>query len=403
LTALVLHDGAGLNEERVALIKRTICKGASDDELTMFVETAKRLQLDPFARQVFAVKRWDSREKREVMAIQVSIDGFRLVAERTGKYAGQLGPLWTADGKEWVEVWLNKTPPAAAKVAVLRSDFKEPLWGVATWEQYKQTGRDGGLTPMWSRMGPLMLAKCAESLALRRAFPNELSGVYTQEEMAQATVVEVEPSADPKAVGSANTAAGSTPSTSAAGKTAAGPTTATSDLPSADKVKHDGNLITDAQLKKLHIMRREAGGSYCTDEGDDKSLWRMKVLGVYRDPEGNRLTSSKQLSRDQASHLIERLTRYMARTNARAEQQPDIGARPPANDVTLLRSQIDKYGIPSEDVTERILAPWGVDTVEQLDPEDRPKALQLLMAYVEGFDAYVRMLGKLGFPTESVQ
>ena len=176
--------------EQVDLLKRTICKGASDDELSMFVQTAQRLGLDPFARQVFAVKRWDNQERREVMSIQVSIDGFRLVAERTGKYAGQLGPFWSADGKEWVEAWLAKEPPAAAKVGVMRHDFKEPVWSVATWDQYKQTKRDGGLTGMWAKMGPLMLAKCAESLALRRAFPNELSGAYTDAEMSQATHTE---------------------------------------------------------------------------------------------------------------------------------------------------------------------------------------------------------------------
>lgn len=195
-TALQLRDG--LTDEQVDLLTRTICVGATKDELALFVSTCNRMQLDPFARQVFAVKRWDARAGREVMSIQVSIDGFRLVAERTGKYAGQMGPFWTADGKEWLEVWLSKEPPAAAKVAVVRSDFQVPLWAVATWEQYKQEGKNG-LSPMWRRMGPLMLAKCAESLALRRAFPNELSGVYTQEEMAQATPHEEAPKVDVKA------------------------------------------------------------------------------------------------------------------------------------------------------------------------------------------------------------
>ena len=185
------QDGLTIRDEQLSLLKDTIAKGASDGELSLFVATCNRLRLDPFARQIFLVKRYDSKLKKEVASSQVSIDGLRLVAERTGEYRGQTAPQWCGLDGVWTDVWLSDKPPAAARCGVYRQGFAEPLVRVARYASYVQMTRDYDTkqerpNKMWASMPDVMLSKCAESLALRAAFPNELSGVYTAEEMGQA-------------------------------------------------------------------------------------------------------------------------------------------------------------------------------------------------------------------------
>mgnify|MGYP002136059980 CR=1 FL=1 len=180
----------GMSREQIELLKRTVADGTTDDEFALFMTTAQRLGLDPFAKQIYAVKRptYD-RQRREYidkMTIQVGIDGFRSVADRTGQNDGQDGPFWCGEDGVWHDVWLHDSPPAAAKVVVWRKGSAKPFTGVASYRSYVQTNKDNKPNRQWEQMPDVMLAKCAEALALRKAFPSQLSGVYAPEEMGQA-------------------------------------------------------------------------------------------------------------------------------------------------------------------------------------------------------------------------
>jgi len=169
------------SQDQINLIKSQIAPKATDDELKLFVYQAKRTGLDPLARQIYAIHRKTKQGDAWVdkMTIQTSIDGFRVIAERSGDYAGQDEPLFLRDTED--------QPYCKVTVYRFRGDVRYPAAvGVAFWKEYVQTDREGKPSGMWAKMPRTMLAKVAEALALRKAYPQDLSGLYTSDEMNQA-------------------------------------------------------------------------------------------------------------------------------------------------------------------------------------------------------------------------
>ena len=168
----------GFSAEQIELIKRTIAPDASDNELALFLSQCQRTGLDPFSRQIYFIKRGGKG------STQVSIDGFRVIAERSGEMDGQ-EVAWCGEDGVWTDVWLKKEAPAAARVLVYRKGCSHPFPAIAKFAEYSAGG------PMWTKMPANQIAKCAEALALRKAFPHQLSGLYTPDEMGQAEHVPV--------------------------------------------------------------------------------------------------------------------------------------------------------------------------------------------------------------------
>jgi RecT family len=174
-------------DERIQVLKDMIAKDCTDAELEGFALVCQRTNLDPFARppQIYAIKRWDSRLKREVLTPQAAIDSFRLVAARTREYQGQDGPYWCGPDGEWKTIWLSDQPPVAAKVGIFRKGFRHAIWSTALWKESAQyfvdrnTGKKS-LGEFWARSPAHMLAKVAECDVLKRAFPNDTQGLELQ-------------------------------------------------------------------------------------------------------------------------------------------------------------------------------------------------------------------------------
>lgn len=172
------------DDEKIGLIKRTIAKEATNDELELFLHQCKKTGLDPLAKQIYFQK-YTTRNGPQI-AIITGIDGYRLVASRTGLYAGSDEPKF--EGRQQHS---GKTVPAKATVTVWRlvKGKRCPFSASVYWDEYVPSAPKDF---QWKKMPHVMLAKCAEASALRKAFPADLSGVYTQEEMQQADWAEVD-------------------------------------------------------------------------------------------------------------------------------------------------------------------------------------------------------------------
>ena len=191
-------DQSGFDDAQIAALRALGVENAPVGDLDLFFHQSRRLGLDPFAKQIYLIGRrtkvteWDGDRKAEKWVvkytIQTGIDGFRVIRSRPHDHA-YLGQKeeWCGPDGVWRDVWLADEPPAAAKVSLFIEGYLEPIVGIARYVEYVQTyGQGGDPNAMWKKMPAGQLAKCAEALATRKAYPNDLSGVFTDDEMGQA-------------------------------------------------------------------------------------------------------------------------------------------------------------------------------------------------------------------------
>jgi phage recombination protein Bet len=206
LQAVEVQRPRDYSASQLALVKRTVAADCNDDEFNLFVEVCKRVGLDPFRKQIHAVVYSKDKPNKRKMSIITGIDGFRAVAARNGDYR--------PDDEEPAITYLPElkdpmTNPLGIEKAVVKCYKLGPdkQWhaipGVAYWDEFAPmtdewawNQAEGKKTPTgkrelsgkWKTMPRVMIVKCSEAAALRKGWPEDLSGIYAAEEMDRAQI-----------------------------------------------------------------------------------------------------------------------------------------------------------------------------------------------------------------------
>lgn len=196
--------------DQIAILRQLGVEDATDGDLNLFFHVCRTTGLDPFRKQIYMIGRntkvteWvDNGEggRRRVeryvtkYTIQTGIDGYRRNGREAAKLLGDElafdGPYWCGENGQWTDVWVSKDAPLAAKYTIFRNG--EPFTGIAHFDEFVQTNatyegsgqarRKVGEEPnsMWAKMPRNQIAKCAEALAWRRAYPDDFSGLILED------------------------------------------------------------------------------------------------------------------------------------------------------------------------------------------------------------------------------
>lgn len=203
--ALVDYNGKQLD-----LIRRTVAKATNQDEFDLFMEVSRRVGLDPLRKQIHAVVYNGADASKRTMSIITGIDGFRAVAARNGNYRADEDEPEIVYDEAVKDPDTNPLGIVKATVRVWKMDATgqwHPVKGWAYWDEYapvreiwefdktlnrrRPTGRFELLNDFWRSKPRIMLPKCAEAVALRKGWPEDLSGIHAPEEMHQADVIDI--------------------------------------------------------------------------------------------------------------------------------------------------------------------------------------------------------------------
>ena len=178
-----------LSPDDIAVLKRTLLQGYTEDEQESFIRLCQRTLLDPFSKQIYATRRWVKKGDSKVPTLVpvTSVIGLTAIAARTGEYDG-CTIQWAGKDGIWKDEWLDEEFPSAAKCVVFHKGRSHPEVGIANWagycgQSYNNATKRWEVSEFWERLGAFMLGKCSKAQALRGAFPDQCSNLYISEEL----------------------------------------------------------------------------------------------------------------------------------------------------------------------------------------------------------------------------
>lgn len=197
-TAITL---SGYTAAQIKTIKATVAADTNALEFDLFMEACRSYRLDPFRKQIHAVVYNKDKADKRKMAIIVSRDGLRVLAQRCQDYRPASEPAQIIYDKS-LEGPTNPKGIASVTVRLWKQDSMGhwyPVIGEAHWDEFapvseewawddasgkrKPTGRKALADGNWTKMPIVMITKCAESQALRAGWPDQFGSIHSEEEM----------------------------------------------------------------------------------------------------------------------------------------------------------------------------------------------------------------------------
>lgn len=185
------ESGGQMVKLSAGMIKKYLVSGGgnvTDQEVMLFLSLCKFQKLNPFLRDAYLIKYGNS-PATMVVGKDVLLKRARRNPDYIGKQAGvivqdiETGEITEREGTFYIS---GKERLLGGWAKVFIKGYDVPEYAAVSFAEYAGRTRDGKLNSQWATKPATMIRKVALVHALREAFPEELGGMYSPEEVPSA-------------------------------------------------------------------------------------------------------------------------------------------------------------------------------------------------------------------------